>query len=693
MIFGPLNPIRQRVQGYTLIEMLVSMSIFSLVILGILGSLVTLLRKEHDLNNRMTMISDGQHLASFLRSTTRLSRINEMVMYPQEAPFIALSYPIPEGQFHTENEFISEDGSLLWGQTLIVHAYPVDNPTELRLTRFRPRDLTLSASEREQQLEDVTLNGNGQNTLNGLNSETRTLAEMESEFSFRPDGGTYNFYSASPDFEKHVVLGGVRLQSGANTLKFRSKSKSSGSSGYGLKIDKLFLSPAGLAVEAESLLPVVSSSGATAVAESNMLGSWSDQQVLSFPAGGVGAEMALTYFNDTWFETLFLGGGSELIHCVTGIEEESESVGTLLRPSGRDPAWFGGSQAGAEGVGLDDDSASGVAVRVVIKGDELEQNGFILTEGDGITVRFAASDVPNKSLRIQHAYIAEASSEVDPGPDILTDSSQRLQFGEVGSPANAAYISTGETVDTVPVDFAIDPDKSYVISYWVSGTNAQEGNPWHYTHEGSATYTYILPLTSSPNEADLRSANWSSREDLQTLSGILGVDSIETTYVNEGIYISRIVDTTLSAPTYHDLNWEGIFPEDTTAGFQVRTGNQMDMSDAPDWEDVDSIYTTGALSVSPKRYVQVRIVLSRNRVLDQVPELKSFTLRWWGDPAYVDLGGDFQKFSAGGTIEFFVNDTPPISTLRADLRLTTAGKSKTDLGDTWKLTVETTPRN
>ncbi|WFB37000.1 type II secretion system protein [Kiritimatiellota bacterium B12222] len=697
MILRKMRFKRTSLQGFTLIELMITMSIFSLVVTGVLLGWANILRREHVLSNRMAMISDGQRLASFLRKTTRLSRINEMVMYPQESPHIAISYPIPEGQFDSENEYILEDGTLVWGHTLIVHAWPADDPQELRLTSFSPRDTTLSALEREQQLEDVTLNGSGANTFNGQNSDTRTLAKLQPEFSFRPDGGTYNFYSATSMRDKNVVMGGVRLQPGTNTITFRAKSKSSGSTGFGMKIDKLYISPAGLAIEGESLLPVTAQSGATAVAEENLLGSWSDRKVLGFPANSAGAEFEVTFFNDTWHETLFLGGGNELENCVTGMNRETGSVGTYLSPAGREDAWMGNMQVGAEGSGLDTDLAHGAQVRVVVKGSELGTGGFILSGGDGVTVKFRASDVSSKSMRIKRAFIAEAANQLNPGPDIDVETLEPLKFGTAGSSQNGIHIGSGNIAETVPADFPLDPEKSYVISYWINNNNPDQGNPWHFRSEAvgevSPTYTYLLPESTSPTLNDLRSATWSSKSNLQLIPGILGVESISTTYVNEGVFTSRIVDTTLSAPTYHDIDWEGDFPEGTSVAFQIRTGNEADLSDASEWEDVTEMYSPSMLNLSQKRYVQVRITLLRNRTTDEIPTLNNFTLRWVGKPSYVDFGGDFQKFSSGGTYEFFVNDVAPISTLRSELRLTSAGKTENDLADSWKLTVETTPRN
>lgn len=681
---------RSRRDGFSLAELMFSMTILTMVMAALMLAMVNILRREDVLSNRMDMVGDGQRLASFLRTSTRLSSITDMVMYPDESPHIALSYPVPGTG--ADSDSMEENGRLVWGETLMVHAWPVDKPTELRMTRFRPRDNNLSANQREQQLKDVTLDGDGSNAFNGTNSDTRTLADLQPEFSFTTDGGSYNFYAPELTRERNVALGGVRLNSGNNTVTFRVKDKSPGSDGHGLKIDRLRISPAGLALEAESLLPAASQSGAAAGAEEKTPSNWSDRRLLSFPAGSAGAEVNLTYFNDTWHETLFLSGG-DLEDCKTTMGTEAGDVGTRLVLSGRDPAWIASLQAPGDGVGFDNHKAFGTAMRVVVKGSLSTPVNYILNAGDGCTVMFKATNHSEKSLRISDAFIAEAADHVTPGPDIRSESSVRLEFGSPESSEYAVHIPSGGVAKTVPADFPIDPEKSYVISYKVAAVTTSEGNPWHFKDEGSPTGTWILPASSYPGVNDLVALNWSARPDLQTAPGIVGVEGIDTTYANQGVYTSRIVDTRLEAPKYHDLDWNGVFPENTSLGLRMRTGDKPDLGDAPLWENVGESYSPGELGITGGRYVQIRVRLERDKILDTTPELRHFTLRWWGDPAYVDFGGDFYRYSSGGIAEVLVNDVPPSSTLRAELRLTAERKTKENKPDTWRLVVESTPRN
>lgn len=177
------------------------------------------------------------------------------------------------------------------------------------------------------------------------------------------------------------------------------------------------------------------------------------------------------------------------------------------------------------------------------------------------------------------------------------------------------------------------------------------------------------------------------------MRGILGVAEINTTYFNEGVYTSRIVDTTLTTPQLKDLEWEAEVPENTSITFKVRSGTQPDLSDASAWDSVMNIASPGSLNLNANRYLQVQATLARDPVEDNAPRLRNFTLRWPGPDANLDFGGAFLRTPQGGIAEVFVNDEPPASSFRAELSLA---------GDTlpldiqtreWKLTVETTPRN
>jgi|GEM_PF-2514415 len=688
-----------RSRGFTFVELLVGLTAMMIVVAGSLSGMLFVMRREAVLSERMHLMTDGQTIASFLRTTTRLTSADQMVMYPEKAPHTAISYPVPQDWENSTEDVLEDDGRLIWGETLIIHAWPPDDPEELRLTRFRPRDNTLDAEQRLTQLTTVAKNGNGNNTHNSVNSTTRTLSTMKPEFSFRKESRSYNFYSSTPTRDPRAVLGGVRLKTGANTLRFTTTDRSPGSSGYHVILDKLRVSPAGLPIEAEALLPVKAQSGASAQVEELVAGNWSDRRAVNFPATRLGDWVEFEFYNDTWHETLFLRNGLDFEHAVTEMYTEAGNVGTRLRPEGRDLAWISSFQMESEGYGVDDDFFEDAVVRVIVRGSNAAQGGgHIMADGDGCTVVFRATSEPGKQFYIKDAFISMAADEYYPTPTILADTTKRLQFGSPDSPRDYARLNPGETERTIPINFPINSLKSYVISYRIGNADHESippGNPWVWG-DGSAetTDTYYIPGDSNPSEWDAQVGSWSGRTDVQSLKKIVGVEEIKTTYYNEATYTTRIIDTTLENPNYKDLYWDGEVPTaEADMEIRVRAGDQPDLSDASEWEEVSAISSEGPLSLGAGRYLQVQVKLFRDIKYDLAPALRSFTLRWPGPAKYVDIGGVMLRDSDGGIAEVSVNGDPPASSLRAELKIQSQKTLGAESGEIWNIMAETMPRN
>jgi len=695
---SPSDPCARRAcLGFTLTEMIIVTAVTALVFSGVMAAVIHVTRSELRQTFEMEMLAESHQVAAFLRSTTRVSSLSQMVLHPEGGPHIAISYPVPARPGDDGNEVLDAEGYLVWGETLILHPWPPDDPEELRITRFTPRDNTLSEAQRLEQIAHVTQTGGGTGTFNGANSTTRTLARLEPEFSLRTGSDAYNFYAPTESGDTAVNMGGVKLVSGENIIRFKAADKSPASGGYGLIIDRINISPAGIPIEAEALWPVTWQYGAAAAVAERVAGGWSDRQALSFPAVSAGAELELTFFNDTWHETLFLSPGSDFDRCFTFRSNEPGNLSTQLRSIGRDPAWIASFQTGSDGEGRDDDMAMGAAVRVVVRGSQALGGMHVLADGDGCTVVFRASNEPSTSLHILHAFISEAADHTYPGPDVAPDTTTRLRFGSPDDPLNGVRIARGQSERTVPADFPIDPEKSYVISYLVadeaSGTD-RPGNPWIWSRgdDSGVMDTHLIPSASSPTLPITRSGVWSSRSDVESMPAILAVESIQTTYANKASYTSRVVDTTLTNPDYKDLSWEGTTPDETAIEFRVRSGDHPDMSDAAEWDSVSALTQPGPIAVGSGRYVQVRATLIRDKIHDQAPELGHFTLRWIGEPARVDFGGIFHRYPQGGLVEVLVNDEPPASAFRAVLKV--GGRAWQGARDRdWRIAVETTPRN
>lgn len=695
---GHSNGQRKQRRVFTLVETLLAVSLMGLVTTAVIGALLFIMRSEMRLTFQSQMNSEVQYVSTLLRKSMRLSSIDEMQFWPSQGTPLAVSFPVPADSDDPADSELGTDGRVRWGETWMVYLWPHDDPEELRLTRFRERDNSLGSQQREEALEAVVMDGHGNNVNGDQDSVTKVLSQLSPQFSLHGQGKLYDSYTSGNELDSRA-LGGVQIQEGDNTILFKIPEKRTESGGYGLRIDQLRLSPAGIPIEAEALLPALNQTGASASIEENPDAGWSNGRWLDFPANSENAELELEFYNDSWHETRFRGGG-DFTDCETYMNKEPGDVGMRLRPVGGEgqKAWTAVLQTRSSGEGATDNFLPGTAVRVVVRGEKADANNPILVESDGCRVVFEASDELDEDagLYITDAFIAEAADHTMPGEDIKSGTTTRLQFGSPSLPQNNIWIPSGETAATVPVEFSIDPEKSYIVSYLVKSDEVgkQTGVPYVYKNpdKSAATDSYIMPADENPGVSHLQSS-WHGNSGVEGWGGVLGIKEIQSTYADESTYTSRVVDTRQQEPEFEDLDWEATVPENTSVKIKVRTFNEPDQSDAPPWESIPALSAPGSVpfASSGGRYVQVRAILNSDPVNERAPELHNFTLRWPGESSYVDIGGVFGKYPNGGMVEVSVNGQEPAVSVRTDMSVRGTPNRGSPLS--WALGIEITPRN
>jgi len=693
--------------GFTLIEVLIALALSGLVLTGAMRLLLTILQRDAMSAEHVRIISEGQKMADFLRTSTRLTSLQEMLLYPEPGPHNAVSYPLPPADMPVQNQTVGSDGYVDWGETIIIHAWPPQNSTEMRMTRFRPRDNSLTPEERMEQLEHVSTTGSGTGTHNGTNANTLVIARVQADFSVRTTMSGYNFHAATDTHEPSVYIGGIRLQSRENRLRFQLTGRAAQSGGHDLTLDRFFLSPSGLPIEAEAMMPPSDQQGASAFIVEKVGANWSGERVVRFPASAAGAQVELTYFNDTWHEDRFTGRGSEFVNSVSELRTEPGLMGHWLRPAGRQLAWFAPFQTDADGESTPlptGTTLNGAGVRTVLRGRLAGDR--ITAFGDGVRVNFRAGSESNRGMHIRRAYISEAEDHHNPTHLINTATTRRLYFGDPDAPQGSIWILPQGQATSLPVvedttgeSFAIDQDKSYVVTYLLGSSSEggiEPGYPAWFRDNLSRNRidSYVIPEFRAPGLLD-QDRSWGGVEDLVSFSGVLGTAELNTTYFDEAVYTSRIVDTTLEAPKLEVFRHESEIPEDTTLTFKLRSGSRPDLSDAPDWAFAFELPLSGTLDLTESRYLQVQVKMTRDKVRDIIPRVRHFTLSWPGQERTVDFGGAFVRTARGGIADILVNDQPPATSFHAEIQLTgdEVARSPVPGARDWRISVETTPRN
>lgn len=645
---------------------------------------------ELDIEVQTAMESLKQHL--------RLSSIDEITYYPAgNGPYTALSFPMARDDDDDGAVEVDANGSIIWDRQVIYHVWS-GVPNELRMTVFDPRS-DLSPTERQEQLDHVVANGNGAGTHNGANADTRVVFANLFKWSVSSpgDAGTFDGYDGGDPFPFYHRLGSFPLTGGSHSFTFTVVGRNPSSTGFRVGVDYLFMSPSSYVSgtpplhgrrEGEWQLPVAAESGASA-ARTYMQGSWSGNYHLRFFAVTNNNFFTLTLENDRWEETNFNEGGTHSNTTVV-FDQTLTPNDFVVQIEGRGTNWTASAQTGgSNGVPCVPDVYRGCAVRVIVRGGEMPDGGWLQYDGRYCTVGFRSCGAVSDSLKIEDAFIAECASSDTNSPDAKAGTFTRLLF----SGAGAAAIPAGTFKWTDPAAFAIDETKSYLVTYRVrdDGTsgNARE---WLEVTAPSAVGAYVIPRSAAPDAAVCQSATWSTNAAVLATNRVPGVEMLATTYPADAFYLSGVFNTALDAPVYSDMSWNAVKPSGTDVRMYVRTGNSEDMSGAGAW--FGPMTAPGAISPGARPYVQFGALLLSDAYGLETPKLKDVTVRWAGETRVMDIGGVFTKGPNYGKFKLTIDGMELTRALTVYLEIFDQALGyRGDQTLTSSLVAEVTPRN
>ncbi len=687
--------------GHTLVEVMFAMVLTTLAVAAATSGLVFWVRGERYNSTQSELDMNVRTTMEILKRDLRLSSLDKIYFYPPgPGPYTAISFPVAAD---TNNdglvEMTANGSNILWNSTVIYHVWS-GSPNELRRTEFTPRDNSLTDAQAQEQLASVVTNGNGKLTYGAANASSRKIFANLFTWSIWGKSAIFDGYSPIIERDTSVSFGSILLGSGSHTVKFTLIGKNTSSSSYKVGLDTLTASPCGVEREGEYQLPVAAQSGATAVNEYMPQGSWSANNQLSFPAANTGNYFTLNFENDRWEERNFRGQGALCQRTIVGFDTTLTPKDYVLQLEGSpgypwgtpvDPwAWTVENQTGTYSPSYDN-TRTGSVIRVLLRGGTLAQNaGALRLNGLYPYIYFLAPT--NSHFAIRAAYIAEAASHTNYTMNAASAGVRLYRHGTSDgtfdlSPSDGGiYLDPGTT-------FATDANKNYLITFVVDGLSANIPT-WQETHSG-APGCYIIPASASPTIADAQAADWSGKA-VEVSPKLLGIYALYTTYPTNGLFTSQIFDTKIDAPAYSTISWTAIKPTYTSVKIKVRTGNQMDMSDATAWSNVASFITSPAnITCGNKRYVQFQAILDPDSSGWNSPKLQDVTIKWSGDTKVVDVAATMTKGPNYGICEVKVDDKPLVKGLQIDLTIfkTITGWGTTDKQLTSSMSTEIEPRN
>lgn len=662
----------QQNSGYTLIEVLGSIVLLTLVMASAISSWLYLVRAERINSVQNELDVDARIAMERLKSDLRLSAVDKIFFYPEGVgPYTAMSFPKARDDDGDGVIEVDPYTNVIWDQTIVYHVWS-SSPNQLRRTVFDPRNTTLTAAQRQSQLNSVVINGNGASTYNAAAARTSPVFQNLFTWRIKSKGPQYDAYSSVLGRDLNAVLGSILLTPGSHVFKFRVTGKNTLSSGYKIGLDKLAVSPSGIQREAEAQT-VTSQSGASAANELMTLGSWSGNYQLGFPATAAGNFFTLTMDNDRWEETNFDDSQAQSDDILNMFDQGLTPKDFIIYLTPPTNVWmvdwqtldvFGGTSTTGSVL-------RACAVRVPLRGAMMMDGGALKYSGKFHCMYFYAS--ASSRLRILGAYLSEAADQENFSPD-ATNTGVALTFPGYGSSVDIDAGSYGRAELPSGSTFYFDKDRTYFVTYLVAdNAGKSDAKYWREYHTGGTNppppACYVLPAAASPTLADCQAAVWSTKTNLVVTNVLYALEHVHCLAASNGTWTSQITDTHLAAPSYSDIAWNAVKPSGTALRMKIRTGNNEYMTDAPAWTSVTAMTSAGPISPPSRRYVQVRCEMDSSSDGWSVPYLKDFTVKWTGESKVVDIGGTMTTGPGYGIYEILVDDKQLVKGITIDLTI------------------------
>lgn len=666
---------KKKSRGFTLLEVVASVTIFVAAVALAMSGYIFLSKNanQNDVQNELN--NDAKRAIERLKQDMRLSTMNAMFYYPEgNPPYTAVSFPIA---YDSDGDGVIEkdsDGMIIWDDTIIYHIRD-GSPDELVRTVLHSRSESLSDTQRQSQLNKVVSDGNAATAAaTGETATSEVIFSNLLNWNLNPSIGSFVCYAPSPSRES-INMGYVLLDSGSHDFKFTVEPRAKESSGDLLGIDSLTVSPSYLPREAEAALPATAASGAQPVAEYNS--SYSGKSLLTFD-GSEGDSFTVTLDNDRWVDTNF--GGRFSAHDNTVISTIYDSISdpvsadNVIELDGNKTVWSAEEQSGDYAGSATGTNIAGSMVRVMVSGSNIDPGGNHIS-GTGAKTRFTFAASPSSGLKIANIYFGESVSS-NTQYMAYSEAPVPVKFNNGATTENNTVIAAGGETTSEWLDASIDPEKNYIISYEIV-----DGDPMRWDDIDAtvpaATQIATVYTGYTAQQMSQTTSNWKAMTPLPVVVDakvMLGLKSIFSSYSEQGVYTSDIIDTKIGSPTYDYFIWNADIPAGTTLGFKVRTGDNVALLDAPSF---DSISPVSALLQSSQffisgsgRYVQYQALLDSSSADGEAsPKVRNTEITWVGENKMMEISGVFSKGPDYGNFSLSVDGRGLQSALMVNLEI------------------------
>ena len=670
-------------RGFSLIEMIMAVSILAVVVAMAMGGWLQFLNKANHANTQAALDTDVRRVIERFRFEMRNSARETIIFYPEgQEPYEAVGFALPSDD--DGDGLMDMNGSnLLWRQTAVYHVWN-HSPHQMRRTLFSNRDPDATYAERYGQIASVVARGSGAGAC-FEGEQTATTVLFENLFTGRlwHAASSYDGYAPRANTRERVSFGSLPLGPGRHTINFTIVGKNPSATGRRLRLDRISASVAGWPFEAE--LRTAAGLGGTAPAFVGQ-GLASAAYGLLAPSSADGDTLALTLDNDAIEECVFIGEGRNVVFSNTVVRFDAACTPTGF-PQGVPVAKLDGQFGPDKNWSCAEQTSyfrndyffpTNCVIRIPVMSDPQrlangEPQGYgVRKDGYGPVFRLYKS-LYNNGLKLLHPSFALVAPTDTPAeynsalqPKLNPDERIPLEFWQEGSRqiswiscANQRYVEL-RPARLVPIPMGA----TLMLQFQVTVSPGYVDRFTRFDMLRTDRPSVRLPgCWSIPTGTTnlLGVANWQGQAGLTLHAFVPTLEFMALNYADDGDYVSHVFDTRSEAPKTFD--WGADIPSGASLTLYARAGHALTadgfgIDGALDWASVQPAVNGEGFSENTGRYVQFRAVFAAQPCRlypgiggvgnsgpyrSDTPRLRQARFTWDGEEQYVDVAADLLK--------------------------------------------------
>jgi hypothetical protein len=705
----------RRENGFTLLELMMSLGMMSLVIGMAMSSWLSFMQKSNRANAQSGLDMEARSIIENFRSEMSKTSRESIIFYPEDqAPYQAVSFALPADQDGDGlMDMNTATSNILWRQTIVYHIFnQPPKPPQMKRTQFNNRNSAATFAQRYAQVEAVVTAGVG--TSSCLSDETTSTRVMfENLFTGRLWHAEARFdgYAPVANTKETVNFGVTPVQAGPQQVTFTIVDKNPNSTGRKFGLDRVTASASGWPMEAE-LLPGTDSIPKTFTGP----GGASAAYGLLAATTADGQTVNLTVNNDAVEDAVFIGETRNILlsNTVVRLDENYKPTGfdngvNCAKLDGEcTNAWRATEQANSSSTTLSLLTPTNYVFRIPILSDQTIHSEYgIRKSGFNPVFRLIKVQSNNGVDVIEASFVIIPKNELPLNTDGTVNNAQvqpiigsdpeiiPLDFwqnGAVTTWRNAQPTTSSQPSQIVELHNATRRDipvpmGSTLMLQLVVGVTGAGGYVQRLQNNRSGIEGCWHITASSLIEASLKSrTDWGSGETVYPHQGIRfmnGESSLVVNYPDDGEYTSHPFDTTDTTGKQKNILWEVLMPAGGggTFDFYARSGNSLssngfDIEDASAWGSLSPLSSSPpstGISIGNGRYVQYRAVFVSQKshlapdagaptsssipgpYRNDTPRLRWARVTYSGLPKYVEVAGELLKGPDCGIFSVKVN--------------------------------------